>query len=53
MGRGVYGMHTLDKGVIPVPGWCGMGWDEVRFHHLLRIVHKLKLINCLFLDFST
>ena len=40
---------TLDKGMIHDPGRTKP--DDERVHHtLLRTVHKLKLIHCLFLQ---
>jgi hypothetical protein len=30
----------------------GVGQDGVRVHHILRTARNLKLMNCLFLEFS-
>ena len=47
----VYSMNMLDKGMIHILGRTERG--GVRFHHTIHLmVHNLKLMNCLFLEFS-
>lgn len=46
----MFSMDTLDRGMIHILG--ATEWDGMRFIMLLKMACDLKLVNCLFLEFS-